>query len=89
MDVVEKISRVYADEKGKPYQAVRLKHTIILDDPFDDPKGLEELIPDASPEPPELVLLSSLPPCLTASRKKIGWTTMRNYLTMKGDQKKR
>lgn len=27
----------------------RVSHTIILDDPFDDPKGLA--IPDRSPEP--------------------------------------
>lgn len=28
---------------------VRIKHTFILEDPFDDPAGLAELIPDASP----------------------------------------
>jgi peptidyl-prolyl cis-trans isomerase-like 4 len=28
---------------------VRINHTVILDDPFDDPPGL--LIPDRSPEP--------------------------------------
>lgn len=28
----------------------RIKHTYILDDPFDDPSQLAELIPDASPE---------------------------------------
>ncbi len=29
----------------------RIRHTIILDDPYDDPPQLEEHIPDASPEP--------------------------------------
>lgn len=29
----------------------RISHTIILDDPFDDPAGIE--IPDKSPEPTE------------------------------------
>lgn len=28
----------------------RIKHTTILDDPFDDPAGLADLIPDKSPE---------------------------------------
>ena len=31
------------------YLPFRINHTIILDDPFDDPEGLE--IPDQSPEP--------------------------------------
>lgn len=28
----------------------RIRHTYVLDDPFDDPPQLSELIPDASPE---------------------------------------
>lgn len=28
----------------------RIKHTYILEDPFDDPPQLAELVPDASPE---------------------------------------
>lgn len=35
---------------------VRILHTYVLEDPFDDPAGLSDLIPDASPEcdrPPE------------------------------------
>lgn len=28
----------------------RIKHTTVLDDPFDDPAGLADLIPDKSPE---------------------------------------
>jgi peptidyl-prolyl cis-trans isomerase-like 4 len=51
-DVVQKISDVYTSEEGKPLQVVMIKHTIILDDPFEDPKGLENLIPDKSPLPP-------------------------------------
>lgn len=36
----------------------RIKHAIILDDPFDDPAGLADLIPDKSPElkPPAEVM---------------------------------
>lgn len=32
------------------FYVYRIKHTYILDDPFDDPPQLAELIPDASPE---------------------------------------
>lgn len=35
---------------------MRILHTYVLEDPFDDPAGLADLIPDASPErdrPPE------------------------------------
>jgi peptidyl-prolyl cis-trans isomerase-like 4 len=35
---------------GRPYQNIRIKHTIVLEDPFDDPPGLAKHLPDASPE---------------------------------------
>ena len=44
----------YADGEGRPYQNIRIRHTIVLEDPFEDPPGLT--IPDNSPEPSELVL---------------------------------
>ena len=36
----------------------RIKHAIILEDPFDDPAGLAELVPDKSPKlkPPAEVM---------------------------------
>jgi peptidyl-prolyl cis-trans isomerase-like 4 len=49
LDVVEKINASYCDDDGRPYQDIRINHTIVLDDPFDDPKGLE--IPSRSPSP--------------------------------------
>eukprot|EP00111_Clytia_hemisphaerica_P024163 TCONS_00071218-protein len=48
-DVLEKLNETICDDSHKPYQDIRVSHTIILDDPFDDPKGL--LVPDRSPEP--------------------------------------
>lgn len=54
LEVVKEISNAYADGSGRPYQNIRIRHTIVLDDPFDDPPGL--LVPDKSPEPSELVL---------------------------------
>ena len=50
MDIVMKINDAYCDKQGRPYKDIRILHTIILDDPFDDPKGL--VVPDKSPEPP-------------------------------------
>nr|CAB3265069.1 peptidyl-prolyl cis-trans isomerase-like 4 [Phallusia mammillata] len=49
MDVIMKINEAFCDKQNRPYQDIRITHTIILDDPLDDPAGLE--IPDKSPEP--------------------------------------
>ncbi|KAL7753069.1 Peptidyl-prolyl cis-trans isomerase-like 4 [Sorochytrium milnesiophthora] len=56
MDVLEKINNAYVDADGRPYQDIRIQHTIILDDPFPDPEGL--VVPDQSPEPSKEVLES-------------------------------
>ncbi|CAD5118463.1 DgyrCDS7168 [Dimorphilus gyrociliatus] len=50
-NVLEKLNEAYCDEDHRPYRDIRILHTIILDDPFDDPEGLAALIPDRSPEP--------------------------------------
>ena len=50
MDVVTRIADAYADDAGRPWVNMRIHHTIVLDDPFPDPPGLEALIPDGSPE---------------------------------------
>ncbi|KAL8181801.1 UNVERIFIED_CONTAM: Peptidyl-prolyl cis-trans isomerase-like 4 [Gekko kuhli] len=49
MDVLMKINETFVDKDFVPYQDIRINHTVILDDPFDDPPGLT--IPDRSPEP--------------------------------------
>uniref|UniRef100_A0A671L5R9 Peptidyl-prolyl cis-trans isomerase n=1 Tax=Sinocyclocheilus anshuiensis TaxID=1608454 RepID=A0A671L5R9_9TELE len=49
MDVLAKINETFVDSDFIPYQDIRINHTVILDDPFDDPAGLP--IPDRSPEP--------------------------------------
>ena len=48
LEVVRAISEAYADGDGRPYQNIRIRHTIVLDDPYEDPPGL--LVPDASPK---------------------------------------
>lgn len=44
-----KINDSFTDEEGRPLKVVRIRHTVVLHDPFDDPRGLE--IPDQSPVP--------------------------------------
>lgn len=48
-DVLEKINEAFIDDKGRPLKDIRIRHTVVLDDPFDDPKGLVE--PPESPVP--------------------------------------
>ena len=49
-DVLDKINDAYVDENNRPYQNIRIIHTIILNDPFNDLEGMEKLIPPRSPE---------------------------------------
>lgn len=49
-ETLDRINETFVDDSGRPYKNIRIKHTHILDDPFDDPAGLEALIPDRSPE---------------------------------------
>ncbi|KAI1443581.1 cyclophilin-like domain-containing protein [Annulohypoxylon stygium] len=48
-DALEKINTSITDKDGHPLVDIRIKHTIILDDPYDDPAGLRE--PSQSPQP--------------------------------------
>ncbi|XP_069139392.1 peptidyl-prolyl cis-trans isomerase-like 4 isoform X2 [Argopecten irradians] len=56
MDVLMKINEAYCDEEHRPYQDIRIYHTVVLDDPYEDPSGLE--VPDRSPEPTQEQLKS-------------------------------
>ncbi|KAI5294933.1 Peptidyl-prolyl cis-trans isomerase cyp6 [Ascosphaera acerosa] len=48
-DVLEKINNAFLDDQGRPLKDIRIRHTVVLDDPYDDPPGL--VVPDASPVP--------------------------------------
>ncbi|KAJ5144719.1 hypothetical protein N7448_002111 [Penicillium atrosanguineum] len=48
-DVLEKINDSFIDDRGRPLKDIRIRHTVVLDDPFDDPAGLVE--PPESPVP--------------------------------------
>ncbi|KAL2118729.1 hypothetical protein VTJ04DRAFT_8389 [Mycothermus thermophilus] len=48
-DVLEKINDAIVDDRGHPLVDIRIKHTVVLDDPYPDPPGLRE--PSSSPPP--------------------------------------
>ncbi|KAK3365490.1 cyclophilin-like domain-containing protein [Lasiosphaeria ovina] len=48
-DVLEKINDAIVDERGHPLVDIRIKHTVVLDDPYPDPAGFRE--PSSSPPP--------------------------------------
>lgn len=49
LETLDKINNAYTDENGRPLKDIRIRHTYVLDDPFEDPDGLSE--PPNSPEP--------------------------------------
>jgi len=56
-DVMSKINNTITDGTGRPYQDIRITHTVVLHDPYDDPPGLE--LREGSPEPTQEMLASS------------------------------
>ncbi|KAI9849992.1 MAG: Peptidyl-prolyl cis-trans isomerase cyp6 [Thelocarpon superellum] len=48
-DALEKINSAFCDEQGRPLKDMRIRHTVVLDDPFVDPDGMIE--PAESPLP--------------------------------------
>ncbi|KAH6656139.1 cyclophilin-like domain-containing protein [Truncatella angustata] len=48
-DALEKINGAITDKDGQPLVDIRIKHTVVLDDPYSDPAGLRE--PSSSPPP--------------------------------------
>nr|CDS27923.1 peptidyl prolyl cis trans isomerase 4 [Hymenolepis microstoma] len=47
-EVLSKINDAYCDKESRPYRNIRLHRSIVLDDPYPDPEGLE--IPNSSPK---------------------------------------
>ncbi|OAP64488.1 peptidyl-prolyl cis-trans isomerase-like 4 [Fonsecaea erecta] len=48
-DTLDKINNAFTNANGRPLKDIRIRHTIILEDPYDDPPGL--VAPDSSPAP--------------------------------------
>ncbi|KAJ3644698.1 hypothetical protein Zmor_022408 [Zophobas morio] len=49
VDVLEVINEAICDTDDRPYQDIRITHTVVLDDPLPDPEGLRA--PSRSPSP--------------------------------------
>ncbi|KAK6728051.1 hypothetical protein RB195_005608 [Necator americanus] len=49
LDTLERFNDQLCDHEHRPYRDIRIAHTIVLDDPFEDPKRLE--YPRRSPSP--------------------------------------
>ena len=56
LDVLEKLNECITDKEGRPYQDIRIFHTVIIDDPFEDFAALKAENDRASPEPTEQAL---------------------------------
>lgn len=48
-ETLDKINAAYTDDKNRPMRDIRIKHVIVLDDPFPDPEGLH--VPSRTPSP--------------------------------------
>lgn len=48
-DVLDLINETICDNDNRPYKDVRITHTVVLDDPFPDLKGM--MVPSRSPSP--------------------------------------
>jgi peptidyl-prolyl cis-trans isomerase-like 4 len=45
-DVLTKMNSAYCDANGRPYADVRVIRALVIDDPFDDPTGMDQLLMD-------------------------------------------
>ncbi|KRX91981.1 Peptidyl-prolyl cis-trans isomerase-like 4 [Trichinella pseudospiralis] len=66
-DILEKLNDAICDKDNHPFQDIRIMHTIILDDPFPDPDGVD--FPSRSPSPDERLLEVNNVALLTFARK--------------------
>lgn len=42
METLDEINGQFCDNHGRPYRDIRILHTYVLDDPFDDPPQVRE-----------------------------------------------
>lgn len=50
-DVLRVLNETICDEGHRPYQDIRITHTVILEDPFEDPRGFRQPSRSPSPQP--------------------------------------
>jgi len=56
-EIVTTLNETIVDVDSRPYQDIRITHTVVLDDPYEDPPGLQ--VPDHSPRPSKETLSAS------------------------------
>ncbi|XP_043265291.1 peptidyl-prolyl cis-trans isomerase sig-7 [Colletes gigas] len=56
LEIIFKFNETICDGDHRPYQDIRISHTVILEDPFEDPKDF--VVPDKSPPPTKECLMS-------------------------------
>jgi len=56
-EVISKLNNTITDTEGRPYQDIRITHTVVLHDPYDDPQSLQ--LRESSPEPTAEMLASN------------------------------
>lgn len=49
IETLDKFNHLHIDEEGRPLVDIRILHTIIIEDPFQDDDNLKDLIPLSSP----------------------------------------
>ncbi|KAI9574820.1 cyclophilin-like domain-containing protein [Boletus coccyginus] len=50
LETLDKVNDIFTDQEGRPFKDVRIRHVVVLDDPFPDPVGL--IKPPSSPTRP-------------------------------------
>ena len=38
------MNRAYCDDDGRPFADIRIQRTLVINDPFEDPSGMEDLL---------------------------------------------
>lgn len=74
-DVLAALAAVIVDARNRPYRAVRIRHAIVLHDPFDDPAGMP--VAPLSPPPSQLPPPGFLPSDDEASGGAVGEEELR------------
>ncbi|KAJ7184083.1 cyclophilin-like domain-containing protein [Mycena filopes] len=52
LDTLDKLNDVFTDKDGRPFKDVRIRHVVVLDDPFPDTPALKSIRPPSSPTRP-------------------------------------
>ncbi|KAJ7684818.1 cyclophilin-like domain-containing protein [Mycena polygramma] len=52
LDTLDKLNDIFTDKDGRPFKDVRIRHVVVLDDPFPNPPALDTIQPPSSPTRP-------------------------------------